>query len=376
LVERYESGDEEDEHDYQRSRARMTTARLATTSQSPLPEFPRSMMYRLAVGMLLLAAAVPLLPISGHRSVVPLQGVSGGPVPERAFARKAFDIGKRADSPTDICFRWAQQCRSKSNKTLVVVLTSPTAAVVNGTLYLYGGEATTQAGQTSDTWNNNFLTIDLTKTWEIRDPPLVGLPQPSGPPAVSLGYLWNSYDSLFLYGGEFSSDPEVEPDPMALWEYDIKSASWIEHSNPLTSAGKGSSGGGQPVQRSAEGAGVSVPSLGRGFYFGGHQDAFTTPNWYIGIWRIYLQSLLEYTFPGYTNSQVDSLKGDNLAGDEGVWRNITEGGLQDSAGFTDRADGLLIYVPGFGAQGILLALAGGTNVTFVSLPDSTTGCES
>jgi hypothetical protein len=40
--------------------------------------------------------------------------------------------------------------------------------------------------------------------------------------------------------------------------------------------------------------------------------------------------------------------------------------LQSQAGFTQRADGLLIYVPGFGDEGILLALAGGTNTTFVS----------
>ena len=110
-----------------------------------------------------------------------------------------------------------------------------------------------------------------------------------------------------------------------------------------------------------------MPSLGRGFYFGGHLDAFTTPNWDVGVWREYLQSLLEFTFPGYSNSQVDSLSNGQDAGSDGVYRNITQGGQQSDFGFTQRADGLLIYVPGFGAQGILLALAGGTNVSYVSV---------
>lgn len=241
-----------------------------------------------------------------------------------------------------------------------------TAAVVNGTLYLYGGQRTTEPHQTYDTWNNDFLTVDLTKTWDTSNAALTGLPKPSGPPEVALGYLWNSYDSLYLYGGEFSWKPPVEPTPFSLWEYDIKASSWVEHSDPVTSQGNSASSNGAPVQRSAEGAGVSVPSLGRGFYFGGHLDGYTTPGWDQSIWRIYLQSLLEYTFPGYTNGQVDSLQGGSVAGDEGVYRNITNAGLQAHAGFTERADGLLIYVPGFGAQGILLALAGGTNTTFVS----------
>ena len=240
------------------------------------------------------------------------------------------------------------------------------AAVVNGTLYLYGGQASTETGQTQNTWNNDFLTLDLTKTWNIGSPSLTGLPQPSGPPPVALGVLWNSYDSLYMYGGEFSSAPTTSPVPLALWEYDISSSSWIEHNNPITSSGDSAPSNNDAVQRAAEGAGCSVPSLGRAFYFGGHQDGYTTPGWSQSVWRIYLQSLLEFTFPGYTNNQVSTLSNNKLAGTDGNYRNITQGGLQSSAGFTERADGLLIYVPGFGEQGILLALAGGTNTTFVS----------
>lgn len=238
---------------------------------------------------------------------------------------------------------------------------------MNGTLYLYGGQATTEPSQTQNTWNNNFLSLDLTKTWQISTPPLTGLPQPSGPPNVSLGYLWNSHDSLYLYGGEFSWKPPVSPVPFSLWEYSVGSSSWIEHSDPVTSSGDSAPSNNDPVQRSAEGAGVTVPSLGRGFYFGGHQDGYTTEGWSQSTPRLYLQSLLEYTFPGYSNDQVGDLSNNKAAGSDGVYRNITDGGLQSHAGFTQRADGLLIYVPGFGDEGILLALAGGTNQTYTQM---------
>ena len=223
----------------------------------------------------------------------------------------------------------------------------------------------TTYGQTQNTWNNDFLTLDLTSTWLVGTPTLKGLPQPSGPPAVALGYLWNSYESLYLYGGEFSWKPPVSPVPFATWEYNIASQSWIEHNDPMTSSGQSAPDNDVPVQRAAEGAGANIPSFGRGFYFGGHLDGYTTDGWSQSIPRIYLQSLLEYTFPGYSNAEVDSLSGGQDAGSDGAYRNITEGGLQSSSGFTERADGLLIYVPGFGDDGILLALAGGTNETFV-----------
>lgn len=195
-----------------------------------------------------------------------------------------------------------------------------------------------------------------------------GFPQPSGPPAVANGYLWNSHDSLYLYGGEYSEDPQATPDAFAMWEYSIGSKNWIEHSDPKTSAGPNSEGDNQPVQNVAEGAGFSVSTLGRGWYFGGHQDFLTTQGWSEQISRIYIKSLVEFTFPGFSNDGVDSLSGGKTAGSDGVWRNVTEGGSQETSGFPERADGLLLYVPGFGAEGILLGLTGGTNATFVSNP--------
>lgn len=311
---------------------------------------PFSSMPRIAFFSLLLALLLPLLhqsPILG--GVAPAIGVDAGLI-RRPIEERDVEVSKRANSPTDICTRWAMA-----------------SALVNGTIYLYGGQATTQPGQTTNTWNNNFLKLDLSKTWDITTPTIEGLPQPSGPPAVAEAFLWNSYTSLFLYGGEYSDKPVAYPTPYSLWEYNIGSATWIQHQNPKTSAGTNSDGGNQPVGQAAEGGGVSVPSLGRGFYFGGHQDGYTTSGWSQQIARVYLKSMLEFTFPGYSNNAVQSLSGGQTAGPDGVWRNITSGGIQDTAGFAQRADDVLVYVPGYGQQGILLGLAGGTDATFTEM---------
>ncbi|KAL8703923.1 MAG: hypothetical protein Q9201_002903 [Fulgogasparrea decipioides] len=252
------------------------------------------------------------------------------------------EMYKRANTDTDVCSRWAAQ-----------------TALVNGTIYVYGGHATSEQGQKSGTWTNDFFTVDLTKPWNISAPSTTGLPQPSGPPAVANGFLWNSYDSLFLYGGIVSDTPAAEPDPYSLWEYQIKNAKWVEHSNPKTSKGNNSEEGNQPVQQSGEGAGVSIPELGRGYFFAGHLDHFTTPGWSVQTPRLYLKSLLEFTFPGYSNDGVEALAGGKTAGSDGVWRNVTQGGIQDTAKFPSRADGGLVYVPGFGADGLLLSIGGG-----------------
>ena len=265
-------------------------------------------------------------------------------VPSRTRPR----VAKRSDTANDACNRWSQQ-----------------SALVNGTIYLYGGHASHETDQTENTWTNDFLSLDITKNFSIDNAPFKGLPQPSGVPAVSNGFLWQSYDTLYLYGGEVSSSPRAFPTDYSLWAYDIKTAEWKEHTNPKTSAGNYSDGGGQPVQQAAEGAGISIPTLGRGYYFAGHLDPFTTSGWALPVPRVYLKTLIEYTFPGYTNNGVESLSGGKTAGADGVWRNITQGGIQDSGMFTNRADSALVYVPGFGADGILVSLGGGTNISFV-----------
>lgn len=68
-------------------------------------------------------------------------------------------------------------------------LTRCAAALVNGTIYIYGGQATTRPGQTTDRWNNNFLTLSVREDWATDSPKLEGLPIPDGPPKVANGYV-------------------------------------------------------------------------------------------------------------------------------------------------------------------------------------------
>ncbi|MCJ1310002.1 hypothetical protein MMC25_003663 [Agyrium rufum] len=324
----------------------------STIVTSSSNETHRSRRYLLTLLFALLVPIIHFLP--PHRTGRPaLVGVSGGPIPAKSAHVNNINmsIGKRQNSPTDICTRWSQQ-----------------TAIVNGTVYIYGGRATQDYQQTTDEWNNDFLTLDLTKTWQITTPTIQGLPQPSLPPAVANGFLWSSFESLFLYGGEYSDTPTQPPTaPFSLWEYKINSSQWVQHENPTTSEGTNSDPGNQPVQSAAEGAGISVPELGRGFWFGGHQDFLTTYQWSYHTPRIYLKSLVEFTFPGYANTAVQSLSNGQLAGTDGVWRNVTQGGTQDSHSFPERADTVLVYIPGFSDQGILLGLAGGTNESYTEL---------
>ena len=95
-------------------------------------------------------------------------------------------------------------------------------------------------------------------------------------------------------------------------------------------------------------------------------DSCAGVGWSDQIDRTYLKSLLEFTYPGYSNNGVQSLNNGKIAGSGGVWRNITQGGIQDTALFPDRADGVILYVPGYGVDGILVSMAGGTNESFVS----------
>jgi hypothetical protein len=309
-----------------------TRPRVKSASGAP----PKAVfgLQRFALITVLICVVLPAFSFHNAQSATDISGANAGV------------IQKREDSPTDVCTRWAHQ-----------------AAHVNGTVYIYGGEAKKDEGQEENTWNNHFLTLDLTKDWSIDDPPLKGLPIPNGPPAVAMGYLWQDYNNLYLYGGQFSDSPYVDPGPESVWQYSIKAQSWTEFSNPLTSQGNYSGPAKEPVHRAAEGAGLSVPELGLSWYFGGHLDWATTPGWSHQIDRVYLKSLLEFTHPGFVNSGVDDLSSGTGAGAQGAFRNITTGGVQ-AGEFPERADGVLVYVPGWGEMGVLIGLAGGTDSTF------------
>ncbi|RDL42076.1 Uncharacterized protein BP5553_02055 [Venustampulla echinocandica] len=329
--------------------SRVVKPTQTVNSAAAMPASSLATIPRAALVVILIALFVPTFR-SKIGVEVNINGADAGVIRTAELVENGSSIEGRANSPANVCTRWAHQ-----------------AASVNGTVYIYGGNAKLKSGQTSDTWNNNLLTLDLTKSWKISSPSISGLPQPSGPPAVAMGFLWNSYESLWLYGGYFSDDPITSPLRMSTWEYNIKSSKWIDHADPTTSAGNHSEGNSQPVQRAAEGAGLSVPELGRSWFFGGYLDMYTTQGWSNQVARVYLKSLLEFTHPGYANTGVSSLGSTHAAGSDGAYRNITQGGLQEEAGFTERADGVLVYVPGWGDQGILLGLAGGTNETFTEM---------
>lgn len=297
----------------------------------------RSTLFR---ALMVLGAAVAILSLFSALNIsVPLAShvVEAGEI-ETVMLRSKLSsrpLLERQDNSVDVCKRWAHM-----------------SAIVNGTLYIYGGEATTNPDQTNDTWNNNFLSLDLTKTWQIGSPSLTSEARPSELPAISLGTVWNDMNNLYLYGGEFSWKPPESPLPNALWQYSISSKAWTQHSKPTDVNG-------QAVERAAEGAGISVPYLGRGLYLGGHLDGYTTEGWSQSVPRVYLQSTLEYTMPGSVNSAIAS----SPAGSDGAYRNLTV----SSAGFPQRADGVLVYVPGYGDSGIIIALAGGTVDTFTQM---------
>ncbi|RYP48246.1 hypothetical protein DL768_005853 [Monosporascus sp. mg162] len=301
--------------------------RLVKSATSGPPS--AAVLSRVSTIALLIAVVLPSSSYNNGRQTAKISGAEAAVIstPENALAA-------RQNSPTDVCTRWAGQ-----------------SAVLNGTMYIYGGRSKTE--------DNDFLTLDLTESWDVNSPALTGLPRPDGPPAVSLGYLWNDYNHLFLYGGQFSDDPPRAPEPVSTWMYDIDSSTWTEFEEPRTSAGNYSAPEGELVQRSSEGAGVSVPELGLSWYFGGHLDMYTTPGWSTQVARVYLRSLLEFTHPGYSNSGVDDLHNSG-APEGGAYRNITQGGIQNERGFTERADGVLVYVPGWGPSGILLGLGGGS----------------
>ncbi|KLU92852.1 hypothetical protein MAPG_11818, partial [Magnaporthiopsis poae ATCC 64411] len=329
--------------------------RMKAAASAPPPSTATSFS-RVTMIAMLIAVVLPAFSYNNGRQKVEVSGADAGVINSPRGQQWGWrqhqdgDQGSafvpRANSPTQVCTRWAHQ-----------------TALLNGTVYIYGGQTKTSPSQETDTWNNNFLTLDLTKSWDTKTPILNGLPQPSGPPKVAMGYLWNDYNNLYLYGGQFADNPFVEPSRSSVWKYSVRGASWTEDQKPVTSSGNNSEPGGVAVQRSAEGAGLSVPELGLSWYFGGHLDLSTTPGWSNQIARVYLKSLLEFTHPGYANTGIDSLRSKG-AGEMGAYRNITKGRIQRQDAFFERADGALVFIPGWGDMGVLIGLGGGTNTTF------------
>lgn len=92
---------------------------------------------KLGAVALIVAATLPFIrqPTPTGSNAAPSIGVDSRAVPRE----RKMVLETRADSPTDVCTRWSHQ-----------------SAVINGTLYVYGGQATTEPGQTEDKWSKRI----------------------------------------------------------------------------------------------------------------------------------------------------------------------------------------------------------------------------
>ena len=110
LVERYEDVVIDGEESTSPSNIR--TTQYINLNRSPLPSSWSSwMMYRFGAVLVVFAALVPFLQATelfGHNAAIPIRGAEAAAIPERS----PMDLRKRANSPTSVCFRWAQQCES------------------------------------------------------------------------------------------------------------------------------------------------------------------------------------------------------------------------------------------------------------------------
>lgn len=92
-----------------------------------VPSFSNSPFFQAGITPIGAKAGVVRVPLQEHRKALPT-------------------LDKRQDSSTDICKRWSGQ-----------------SAVVNGTMYYYGGRATTSADQTTNEWS-----ASLSLHWSIQ----------------------------------------------------------------------------------------------------------------------------------------------------------------------------------------------------------------
>ena len=124
-----EQSETDEWHDFEREQLR---SQLQAT-------YPTSTMPRLYLLAFIIAIAVPTLNFSPFfkNSPGPI-GAEAGPIDPLPVPRTAAIDGKekRQAASSGYCKRWSQQ-----------------SALVNGTLYLYGGRTTTDANQVNDTWS-------------------------------------------------------------------------------------------------------------------------------------------------------------------------------------------------------------------------------
>ena len=101
---------------------------------------PAALLSRLSFLTVVLAIMIPVLHMSPllHASPAILGAEAAPTTPTSASHKKpeSAQLSPRQENAADICLRWSHQ-----------------SAVINGTLYMYGGRAKTDSNQASNTWS-------------------------------------------------------------------------------------------------------------------------------------------------------------------------------------------------------------------------------
>lgn len=124
-----------------------------------------------SLGSRSILAAEPLRPVSPLRTALRPQGARRIAEGARRIAEKLVEYFECETEALRRC-RWAGQ-----------------GALVNKTMYYYGGQATLTPNVIANSWTNALLSVDLARDWPIGQPALRLLQPDSGnprsPPAVS-----------------------------------------------------------------------------------------------------------------------------------------------------------------------------------------------
>ncbi|RGP76880.1 hypothetical protein FLONG3_4963 [Fusarium longipes] len=210
------------------------------------------------------------------------------------------------DPETNFCRRWGHQ-----------------TAVVDRKLYIDGGIINYQTP--ADNLTNSFFTYNDLDTVSDEGMPEfhTGLSKNGTIPSVEGGILWEDSVNkrLYLYGGEYE---DAATDPFTLYSYDILYDEWHSYGSPPNS-----------VKAASYGAGVSVPTRGEAYYYGGWLSENSVPDWEGS--RLASSGLIKYVM------------------DSNTWSNVSG---PDDVG---RAEGAMIYLP-IGDDGMLVYFGGGQDL--------------
>ncbi|KAK4187144.1 hypothetical protein QBC35DRAFT_385482 [Podospora australis] len=197
------------------------------------------------------------------------------------------------------------------------------SAVVGNRLYIDGGLINWKPFTASSQNNTNvFLTFSDLDTETKGMPTLhANLSKNATVPSVNGGVLWEDSVNkrLYLYGGEYY---QSSPTSFLLWAYDILKDQWDSFGPPTGTAA---------ITPTSYGAGVSIPSRGEAYHYGGWFNNASVPGW--GGTPLASNRLIKYDM------------------DSNSWSNIT--GPDD----VRRAEGEMVYIP-IGDAGFLVYFGG------------------